>query len=312
MDVRTILIGFSAAILFACGTASNVPLDAGNDVADAANDVGGQLDAPSTTATATTCSTWLAAQRETNLPSTSGSNAVKRADLLTAGGGYRKIDDTYYAAWFPAAHFDKSKRRIIFVLHGTKGAPEYEFADWKPSFDPRGYAFIGLKWYYEGKQAPDDYSNGETLYQRMTAILDEMDGPCGTKTANVSLLGFSRGSAQAFEVLARDRAGQQRIKSVVAVSGAWPTTMKPTDYLAALDTKGDTTAMTGGRMWMYCGGQDMDLGEPMCDILRNAKSWVERHGGTVQKLYENPSGGHHSMTDTPEALTDAFDYVDSL
>ncbi len=298
------LIGLSLTAMIACGQTNTAPVDAAADVA-ATNDA-------ALLATASTCSAWLSQQRETDLPAVTGENATKRATFLTSGAGLRKIDDTYYGAWFPAGHFDKSKRRLIFVLHGTDGAPEYEFADWQPTLDPRGIAFIGLKWVYADRQEPNRYSNGETLYKRMIAVLDEMDSVCGTKTADVSLLGFSRGSAQSFEVLARDRAGQKRLKTTISVSGAWPTTMKPTDYLNALDVNGDTTAMTGGRMWMYCGGKDNALGEPMCDIMRNAKSWVEKHGGTVQKLYEDPEGDHHSMPTNAAATSDAFDYLESL
>ncbi len=310
--VRTRLVGLSFGVLLCCGTTNSAPPDAASDAAAGSDAV--PTDAPGTTATASTCSAWLAAQRETNLPAVSGTNAEKRAKLLTEGGGYRKVDDTYYGAWFPADHFSKTKRRIVFVLHGTSGAPEYEFADWEPSFAPHSFAFIGLRWYYEGKQAPDDYSNGETLYKRMVAILDEMDSVCGTKSAEVSLMGFSRGSAQSFEVLARDRAGQKRLKGVIANAGAWPTTAKPTDYLVALDTKGDTTAMAGGKMWMYCGGKDVDetTGEPRCTSMANAKAWVEKHGGTVNKLYEEPAAEHHSMYATPAAITDAFTFIESL
>jgi predicted esterase len=298
-------MGLFLAALTACGANETPPVDAAADAAVAG-------DGAVASATASTCSAWLALQRETDLPAVTGQNAAKRAAMLSAGGGFRKVDDTYYAAWFPAGHFDKSTRRVIFVLHGTDGAPEYEFADWQPSFEPRAIAFIGLKWGYADRPEPNRYSDGETLYKRMIAILDEMDAACGTKTADVSLLGFSRGSAQSFEVLARDRAAQKRLKTTIAVSGAWPTTMKPTGYLDALDIAGDTTAMTGGRMWMYCGGKDNALGEPMCGIMKNAKSWVEKHGGTVQKLYEDPNGDHHSMPTNPAAVADAFDYLESL
>ncbi len=304
MDRRMKFTGCIVAVLSGCGTTTSAPKDASADV---------MSDAPPSTATASTCNAWLAAQRETDLPVVTGDNAKKRAALLTAGGGYRKIDDTYYAAWFSAGHFSASKRRVIFVLHGTTGAPEYEFADWQAPFDAQGYAFVGLRWYYEGKTTPDDYSNAETLYKRMVTILDEMDSACGTKTADVSLLGFSRGSAQSFEVLARDRAGQKRLKGVIANAGAWPTTSKPTDYLVALDTKGDTTAMAGGQMWMYCGAKDIDdSGEARCKSMTGAKAWVEKHGGTVQKLYEDPNGEHHSMPGNAAAIAEAFAFVNAL
>ena len=287
--------------------------DSGSSAADAGTDGSSAL-----TATSATCSAWLAQQRATDIQALDPKSASKRQEFLDAGGGLRKIDDTYYGAWFSTGHFSKDKRRVLFVLHGTDGAPEYEFADWHAALESRGWAFIGLSWVYLDKSDPDRYSNCETMTTRLHTILDEMNTACGTGTADVSLLGFSRGSAQSFEMLGRDRAGKKRLKGVIANSGAWPTKSQPTPYLVALDTAGDTTAFSGGRMWMYCGDVDdgtskqSGLGEPMCPIMTNAKQWVEKHGGSVQKIYEDPTGGHHSLPSNATAVGEVFQFLEGL
>ena len=70
--------------------------------------------------------------------------------------------------------------------------------------------FIGLNYYYEGHPAPSDYSDGATIYGRLQVALNTLDVACGARSAKVSLMGFSRGSAMTFEVLARDLAGPAR------------------------------------------------------------------------------------------------------
>ena len=260
-------------------------------------------------AAAATCSAWLATHRASLPDLVPAGNQATRERFLGAGGALVAVEDTYAGVWFPEGHWSGGPRRIVVTLHGTTGAPEYEWSDFHEALAARGWGFVGLAYYYRDRAAPADYSDGATLHARIEAVLAELAGPCGADSAAVSLMGFSRGSAQAFEVLARDRAGAARLRGVVANAGAWVPTGRPTPYLADLDQRGDTTALTGASLWMYCGSEDRALGVPMCDVMINARAWVERHGATVAALYQNPGAGHHSMYATPAAVTQAFDFL---
>lgn len=285
----------SLALLAACA-----PVAATGDSAVVTVDAGADAAAPEPV----TCLEWLAAQHPT-LPVLTPANEAKRTAMRLDLGGFAAVDDTYVGAWFPPAYFSSEDRRILFVLPGTDGRPEFEWSDWHAHLAAQGWGFIGLNYYYAGHPAPDDYSDGATIHSRMEAALDLLDGPCGARSAKVTLMGFSRGSAMTFEVLARDLADRHTLHGVIANAGAWPPGTLPTPYLTALSA----TGMTGGSMWMYCGTADLALGSPMCPIMESARAWVEDRGGEVVELYENPGAGHHSMYASTEAVAHAVNYV---
>lgn len=77
-------------------------------------------------------------------------------------------------------------------------------------------------------------------------------------------------------------------------------------------SRNETTAYTAAKFWMYCGALDFAHGYPMCDEMRNARTVITTHGGTVERLYEDPTGGHGELAKNADAWTVMFTFFESL
>jgi predicted esterase len=269
----------------------------------------GVVATPSTSANpAPSCAAWANQQRGSGVPPAIGSVVSQRQALYDAGGGIRAVDGKYYAAYFPSG-FGTGRRRVLVALHGTGGSPEAEWNDWRSTMQSRGWGFLGLKYVDDSNGSYDDDA---TIYSHAKTMLDEVRAACDLGGAAAFLLGFSRGSAQAFPVAYRDLKDRRLFSAVANNSGAWLLGGPLPPTLAESDARGEPSAFAGGRFWMYCGGRDMEHGYPMCDEMQNARAYVLSHGGTVERLYEDPSGGHGGLPRNPDAVAALFAYFESL
>jgi hypothetical protein len=50
----------------------------------------------------------------------------------------------------------------------------------------------------------------------------------------------------------------------------------------------------------------------MCDEMTNAQTWVRNYGGTVERLYQDPTGGHGGLAKNSDAWNAMFTYFESL
>ena len=82
--------------------------------------------------------------------------------------------------------------------------------------------------------------------------------------------------------------------------------------LQGVVSRGETSAFSGARFWMYCGQLDMEHGYPMCDEMQNARTFVQSYGGTVAALYQDPNGAHGGLTKNSDALAQMFSYFEGL
>ncbi|MBI3073110.1 MAG: hypothetical protein HYY84_13435 [Deltaproteobacteria bacterium] len=264
---------------------------------------------------AATCYPWVAAQSGAGISVPPGQGANQRASLLDAGGGLRAVEGSYYAMWFPASWAGAPTRRVLVALHGTSGYPEAEWNGWQRYLEPRSWGFIGVSYY----QAQDggSYDDDVTIYRHITQAFDEVNAYCNLAPAQISLLGFSRGSAMSYPVSYLDADGGRRLfTGVIANSGAWPPPdggvepLYPT--LAGIKDRNETSAYAGVKFWMYCGDADDDHGWAMCWEMDNARSWLMTYGATVQPIYRGFDGGHGSLVEQPDAAVTGLKYLETL
>lgn len=205
----------------------------------------------------------------------------------------RAVNIRYYAMWFPSNWATTSPRRVMVGLHGTGGAPETEWnTDWKTIVSQKNWAYVGLKYVDDSTGVHDE---DDVIYSNLKALIDDL-----------------RGSAQTFPVGYRDLKDRKLFKAFGSNSGAWQpgTPMVPT--LEAVVARRETNAFAGANYWMYCGGQDMVQGYPMCDGLRGAATFVTAYGGHVERLYEDPAGGHGGLAKNADAWGAMMAYFESL
>lgn len=265
---------------------------------------------PTTTATLAACAAWSATQRAAGVPSGRGDVQSQREALYIAGGGVKAVSNRYYAMWFPSGWASSSPRRAMIGLHGTGGAPETEWSvDWKDIVLSRGWAYIGLKYVDDTTGVHDDDS---TIYTNLKSMIDDVRRACEFGSPSMFLVGFSRGSAESFPVAYLDIKDRRFFKAIGNNSGAWLIGEPMVPTMQAIVSRGETTAYSGTRFWMYCGGRDTNHGYPMCDEMTNAKSFITAYGGTVERLYEDPTGGHGGLAKNADAVSSMFAYFESL
>ena len=263
------------------------------------------------------CEAWLGQQRAQDIRQLApAANQKIRDDLLSAGGGIRKLDDTYYAMWFPKSWYTAKVRRVMFTLHGTHGAPEYEWNDWKDHFTRRNWGFIGLNYLMDADAGEAGYLEPDAIYKHLKQIVEEMRTPCAIDSAAISMMGWSRGSIQGIRTLIVDRADQKRLLGHLANSAAWGTNDNalPAE-LVAVRASGNASALSGLNYWMYCGEQDTDEnGTSKCEGMAHAQEFLTSYGAHVESLYRNPgpNADHHSMPVTQDAVDKALGYFESL
>jgi len=232
---------------------------------------------PTTTPTPaqSSCASWAAQQRGIGVPSAIGGFVAQREALYAAGGGVKAVGSKYYAAYFPSGFASSSTRRVMIALHGTGGAPEAEWNDWKSTLDARGWGFLGLKYLDD---ATGSYEEEPAIYANIKSMYDEVRAACDFGSASMFVVGFSRGSAQSFGTAYLDAKDRRLITAVGNNSGAWLLNGRPTPTLQPIENTNNLTGMSGTRFWMYCGGQDMEQGFPMCDEMAQAETWVKKYG----------------------------------
>lgn len=266
---------------------------------------------PTPLGAAATCAAWAASQRGTGVPPAIGAVIAQRQALFDAGGGIKAVGSKYFAAQFPQGFASATRRRVLVSLHGTGGAPETEWSvDWRAALSGRGWGFLGLKYVDDSTGEHDDDA---VIYSNIKALLADVRSNCDFGSSpQVFLAGFSRGSAQAFPVVYRDRLDAKVFAAAANNSGAWIIGGPLPPTLAGVQARRETSAFSGGRFWMYCGERDFEHGYPMCDEMEAARSFVLAYGGVVQTLFRDPTGGHGGLTKNPDALGQMMAYFEGL
>jgi hypothetical protein len=258
---------------------------------------------------ATSCAAWANLQRGAGVPPATPMVSGQRTALFNAGGGIKAVGSKYYAAYFPSGFAASSRRRVIVTLHGTGGSPEAEWNDWNGQVQARNWGYLGLKYLDDATGVFDDEN---TIYANLKAMLDDVRASCDLANASLFLVGFSRGSAESFPVGYLDLVDRRLLKAVGNNSGAWNLGGPPPPTLQAIQSRGDRTAMSALRYWMYCGELDFVQGFPMCDGMSQARDFVQTYGATVASLYRDPAGMHGGLVRNSDALAQMFAYFESL
>lgn len=263
-----------------------------------------------TTAPLAVCATWANTLRATGVAAATGAVVAQREALYTAGGGIKAVGSKYYAALFPSNWASSSPRRVMVDLHGTGGAPETEWStDWKDIVTPRGWAYIGLKYVDDATSVHDDET---TIYANIKTMLTDIAASCDFGSPSMFLVGFSRGSAETFPIAYLDLKDRKYFKAMGSNSGAWPPGGALTVTMQGVVDRHETTGYAGTRFWMYCGALDNVQGFWMCDGMSAARIWVIDHAGTVERLYQDPTGYHGGLAKNADAWGAMFTYFEGL
>lgn len=262
-----------------------------------------------TAAPSTSCASWANLQRGSGVPPAPSNVASQRSALYGAGGGIKAVGSKYYAAYFPSGFATSARRRVMVALHGTGGSPEAEWNDWQAQVQARNWGYLGLKYLDDATGAYDDEL---TIYANIKTMIDDVRASCDLANTALFLVGFSRGSAESIPVAYLDLVDRRLVTAVGNNSGAWAPGGAPPPPLPEVAARGNRTAMSGLKYWMYCGELDFVQGWSMCDGMVGARDFLQTYGATVAALYRDPSGTHGGLTRNSSAMSQMFSYFEGL
>lgn len=203
-------------------------------------------------------------------------------------------EDSFFAFYIPSV---VQKNRVMIVVHGTDGTPYEELKDEVAYADQYGYVVLGIQWLNKGSGA---YATPKSVYRIIGKALDHLKRTTGNDLSRVAYVGFSRGSAISYEVAWRDLQSRKLFDLTVSHSGGIGSQMvvaPPLDdpgvfYNALISGTLGSAPMSGSRFFLYCGELDEQFGAQMCQNVNNAKTLIERNGGSVVRLIDDPVGKH--------------------
>lgn len=214
-------------------------------------------------------------------------------------------EESFFALYTPAS---VQKNRVMVVVHGTDGTPYEEIKDEVDYADQYGYIVLGIQWLNKTSGA---YASPKSVYRIITKALDHLKRTTGNDLSRVAMVGFSRGSAISYEVTWRDLQSRRLFDLTVSHSGGIPTVLPvapPVDdpgiyYNALTNGTLGSTSMSGSKFFLYCGEKDEQWGAEMCQKVNNAKTLIEKNGGSVVKLIDDPVGKHAGYRMNPSYHT---------
>ncbi|MBI3828025.1 MAG: hypothetical protein HY291_00820 [Planctomycetes bacterium] len=193
------------------------------------------------------------------------------------------------------------------TLHGHAGNAFNEFFLWHAEAAKRGCAIVALQWWFGKGESPEDYYTPKELYAESESILRGLKAP----PHSVLLHGFSRGSANIYGVTAYDRSSKNDFVLLTIANSGKASPDFPVNK--DIDQGVFGAKPFDGTHWvLYAGAADPHPDRDGVAGMREARDWVTKHGGTVERLIEDPQGGHGGFHRNPENMRTALDVFEKL
>lgn len=232
---------------------------------------------------------------------------------LAQGGKIIPIDSNKsFVVWWQPENFDPATGTVLVSLHGHAEWAVKDFEIWHPELVERGYAYLGVQWWFGQSLEPIGYYEPDQIYAIIVEQLAQHTIPPG----NVIFEGFSMGSARSYAVTLRDTlCGPQYFGVTIANAGQWED-----DYssnVGVLAGQYGESPYAGTDWILFCGGQDKNeyakTNFPLvCDGMEHTKEVLTRYGGTVDLLLKDPTGDHGSFSLNPDNRDQVLNAAESI
>ncbi len=204
-------------------------------------------------------------------------------------------DNKSFAVWWQPDDFDPATDTVIVSLHGHGAWATKDFEVWYPELAERGYAYLGLQWWFGRSLESNGYYDPDQIYR----LISEQLADHAITPGQVVFQGFSMGSARAYAITLRDHlCGQDYFGVTIANAGPWED-----DYDSNVDViAGDygDSPYAGTHWILFCGDQDENENSQtqfthVCDGMEHTQTMLERYGGSIDLFLQDPTGDHGSM-----------------
>lgn len=220
--------------------------------------------------------------------------------MMNAGARVVNLDakGTFFLVWVPDGYSELDQRRVMVAVHGSDGTA-YAQAEHELEMARRyGYAIVGIQWWL-GR--PEVYLSPSEMYPVVDVALRYMKLKYDSELDKVCYEGFSRGSANSYEVTFWDRyIGTNYFSLTVSHSGGIPPDQLTPFFKELLSGKYGSSPFQGTHFFMYCGMKDEEWGIQQCCNMRFTKGIIEQYGAKIERFIEDPNGSHGGYHNTAE------------
>lgn len=192
---------------------------------------------------------------------------------------------SFYLVWKPPGEVTD----WIVTLHGAERFATDDLAAWQPQLEGRGVGVVALQWWVGEGDKPGDYYTPEQVQTEIDALMAKLE----IKPGQAMLYGFSKASTMLYGLAARSVAGNGWFRLYVANAGGVVADYAPNKSIES-GIFGEEP-LDGSQWVMVCGRQDPDPKQAGCPAMNEAAQWVDKYGGVVLDVIEDPKAGHEPL-----------------
>lgn len=229
------------------------------------------------------------------------------ASAKAHGAKIKKVDhdQNYIVRWKPQG-FDRKTGITLVSLHGHEGWAVTEFEKWYPELTERGYAYVGIQYWFGTGSTTDDYYKNK----KITKIIRHRLKHYNVKHGSVIFHGFSMGSARSYGVALLDGQKQKPYFGVtISNAGAWADNYPM--YANVLNGKYGNHPFKHDQFIFYCAGQDASH-PTSCTDFGHTADVIASLGGEVNLFIRDANGQHGSFMLNEANRDEALDEAESL
>lgn len=189
----------------------------------------------------------------------------------------------------------REPKHWIVSLHGTQGFATDDLVLWSREANGRDVGLLCLQWWLGAGDGPAAYYTPQQAYRQIETALAAIGAQPGT----VMFHGFSRGSSNAYAIVALDAGrGRRYFSLAVASSGGVNVDYPPTRAIA--NGEFGPRPLEGTRWITSAGARDPHPDRDGIAGMRRTAIWLKEQGAIVVDLIEDPRGGHGALKTNPQ------------
>ncbi len=225
-------------------------------------------------------------------------------EMINAGLKVINLENTFFTIWIPERFEEIEDKRALVSVHGSYADAYIGTMGELNLARENNYAIIAVQWYLGMEQ----YLNSREIYELINISVQYAVENYDIDEHSLAYTGFSRGSANSFEVTFWDKYEEtDYFVLTISHSGAIPPE-QPTEFVSdLLDGEFGTDAFSDKHFFLYCGLQDEEWGTDMCHYMNYTEDLLEEYGAVIEEYIHDNEGGHMGYSESEEYHSSAID-----
>lgn len=215
-------------------------------------------------------------------------------DSYEAASARAEIEETAdrrsFTVWKAPEGFDPKTGVTLVTLHGHAGWATRGFTVWEKEMKRRGWAHLGVQWWYGRSAEGHGYAKPNDIYKWILEALERR----GVAPGRVIFEGYSMGSANSYAVTFNDRRNRTPyFAATISNSGPLEEDFPPNRAFLS-----EERPFAGTHWILYCSLRDQEL-KDACPDMRRTEETLKKLGGAVDLFIQDPDKPHGGFMQAP-------------